>query len=233
VFRADLVGALDSLTPPRLPRPARSFPSLYEMLRPKDRLDNELIRALVGRSVNVELVSVFIDLSRLCAALDYAVAHGVTVHPQAFDEDTTCIQHDLLRILPRNSTGIEGACTLAALVFIQTFTKEAPFSGADTSANAFVAQRLRASLESSTTEEGGEPLIFWIYLIGAMASQQTSEEGWFRQKLCRLRTEYLPISTWTFAEDGLKKILWSPTIHSTIGQRVWEDQLNSLIPVGL
>jgi hypothetical protein len=129
--RADIEGAVDSVSAPQLPPITKSHPPIYSMIQhPKALLRNhDLLHILSSSDISPQLRRTLLDLFRFSQAMEYAFSRsGVFLHPKAFDEDIISIQHELLSIPEIAESEIATACRLGALICIKTLTRKTVFS---------------------------------------------------------------------------------------------------------
>ncbi|EXJ71377.1 uncharacterized protein A1O5_05184 [Cladophialophora psammophila CBS 110553] len=96
IYRADTIGAVDTLSHPHFPRPARTTKSLYRAMVLHSAMA-PINPTILDLSLTPVVSNALSELSYLCHALNHAADTLTPVDPLAFDEDVTCIQHDLLR----------------------------------------------------------------------------------------------------------------------------------------
>ena len=221
IHRADIIGAVDTLSRPRLPRPVRTTRSLYQLTEIDSSPETPLVTILIDAGVAPELLNSFIELSQLCEALEHAMRNNIAIDPRAFDEDVICIQHDLLGFEYQQQGSIEKVCQLAALVFIQTLTRENPFSWTSSYLVSETLQHTLLALDNE--EEFAAQLAFWILFMGGIVSAETKEKQWYRTKLGEHRGLRNNLGRWENAKIQLKKIMWIEEAQEKYGIKLWHD----------
>ncbi|ETI21849.1 hypothetical protein G647_05918 [Cladophialophora carrionii CBS 160.54] len=219
IYRADTVGAVDTLTHPNFPRPVRTTKSLFGMLAIEPpRTPIEALFVDLGLTQTV--LNALVELSHLCHALNQAAGERIPVDPMAFDEDVTCIQHDLLRSISPDQEAVERLCVITALIFIQTLTREVPFTRL---CSSHVSKQLKEALPALDAGKAPARLIYWMLFMGGLVSQDTSEKIWFRKRLRdfhRLRNDLV---RWENVKAELQKVFWVDALQEAFGLEVWHD----------
>ncbi|KAJ9494205.1 hypothetical protein LTR99_003134 [Exophiala xenobiotica] len=225
LYRADIIGAVDTLSSPRLPRPIRTTKSLYHAMNLDIPPNVYLTGELTDADLSPNLFDIFIDLSYFCQALNVAAKSQIVIDSRAYEEDAFCIQYDLLTFSGVHLSGVECACRLAALVFMQSIMKETPFTK---TSSGIISRELQHSLRSLEVEREPTSLMFWILIMGALVSSRTSEKEWYRCMLIRA-LESLPdnLANWRNAKARLQGILWIESLHDTHGQQLWHEVFGS------
>ena len=221
--RADVEGAVDSVSTPQLPPIIRSQPPIFSMLEPTKALhrNNDLLHILSSCDISQELRTSLLDLSRFSQALEYAFSRPeVLLHPKAFDEDVISIQHDLLSIPGATESALATACRLGALIYVKTLTRDKPFSPPTSNV---VVQKLKNSLTRVAGEPGAAPLVLWLYFMGGIASQGQALRPWFTKRLLEFVISPGELLTWVSVKKALKKVLWIELIHEGPCKQFWNE----------
>lgn len=220
IYRADIIGAVDTLSWPRLPRPFRTSPSLYRVMGLKMEPNEGLASMLAEIRPSRRVFTAFIDLSVLCQVLEQAAKEQMPLDTRAYDEDVICIQHDLLVSDPLAESGAEKLCRLAGLIFVQTLTREKPFLKAS---STLLSQELRESLISIGSEAIPETLLFWISFMGGLVSAATDDRDWYLQRLVGYRKSNGETVSWTDAKLELGKVMWIERVQEDYGKDLWHQ----------
>jgi hypothetical protein len=218
LYRADIIGAVDSLAKPHFPRPRRTTLPLALQFLPADVKSTEFL--LADLQVKHSLVNAWKNLSNLCGALNYAAENKIVIDPYSFDEDIICVQWDLLQLLPAEQKTPERLCALTALIFIQMLTRDVPY---DSYASDRLSRNLKEALSLADIATWPVPLIFWLLFVGGLVSVGTTERQWFRKRLrvfIHMRGE---LTDWESAKSLLKKVLWVEGIDDPYGKVLWDD----------
>ncbi|KIX94938.1 uncharacterized protein Z520_09248 [Fonsecaea multimorphosa CBS 102226] len=96
IYRPDTIGAVDTLSHPHFPRPVKTTESLYSAVVLNSGLTPTKL-PILDLDLTPTVSNALTELAHLCHALSHAADEQIPVDPLAFDEDVTCIQHDLLR----------------------------------------------------------------------------------------------------------------------------------------
>lgn len=221
--RADIEGAVDSVSAPQLPSITRTHLPIYSTIQSTRALlrSNDLLHTLSSSNFSPELRTTLLDLSRFSQAIDFAFSRpGVPLHPKAFDEDIILIQHRLLSTPNVADSELASACRLGALIYVKTLTREKPFSP---SSSKVVIPKLKSLLAKIVKEPRAAPLLLWLYFMGGIASQGLAARSWFMNKL--LEFVLLPgeLLTWMSVKKALKKILWVELIHEGPCKQLWNE----------
>lgn len=218
IHRADIIGAVDTLSRPRLRRPVRTTTSLYHTMG-LDHLDQSFESMLFESDFSPMLSGAFVDLHYLCQALERAVTDQIPINPRAYEEDLICIQHDLLMSECSAEQQLENACRLAALIFLQTIMRERPFVK---SASTLLSRELKKSLLALEPERLPTNLFFWVIFMGGLVSARTEESLWYRTKLCEFLVWHPDLISWKDAKGELGKTLWIDCIQEEYGVKLWQ-----------
>ncbi|EXJ77543.1 hypothetical protein A1O3_09770 [Capronia epimyces CBS 606.96] len=218
IYRADIIGAVDTLSQPSLHRPARTSFPLYKVMELDVQLNEALYSMLVEIGMMPTLLSAIMTLSCLCQALEQAAEKQIPLDPKTYDEDIVCIQYDLLMSRSSTEDGVNESCTLAALIFVQTLTRESPFSKAS---STLVSKRLRSCLTKTDPNTIPDTLLFWILFMGGLVSEATEDKAWYLSKLGQHQTSHGEPATWKDAQRDLKKIMWIERIQEQYGTKLW------------
>ncbi|EXJ59192.1 hypothetical protein A1O7_06624 [Cladophialophora yegresii CBS 114405] len=219
IYRADTIGAADTLTHPNFPRPARTSESLFAILaiEPPPTPIKEL---LVDLGLTQTVLNVLVELSHLCHALNQAAETRILVDPTAFDEDITCIQHDLLRSISPEQEGAERLCVITALIFIQTLTREVPFTRL---CSSHISKQLKEALPTLDASKAPARLIYWMLFMGGLVSKDTNENVWFRKRLRELHQLRDDLLEWESVKAQLQKVFWVGAMQESFGLELWHD----------
>ena len=225
LYRADIIGAVDTLSFPRLPRPIRTTKSLHNAMNIDIQPNLYLISELVDADLTPNLFDIFIDLSYFCQALNLAAKDQIAVDSRTYEEDVFCIQYDLLTFDGAGQRGIECACRLAALVFMQSIMKETPFTK---TSSGIISRELQHSLWGLEVEREPASLMFWTLVMGALVSSRTSEKEWYRDKLRATASWPGNLAKWQNAKTKLQEIVWIESLQDIYGQQLWHEVFECL-----
>ncbi|KAK6383106.1 hypothetical protein LTS17_003776 [Exophiala oligosperma] len=218
LYRGEVIGAVDTLSMPRLPRPPRSTESLYKAIKMTFPLDAILLSALVESDLTPNMFDLLIDLSLFAQTLNYAAKTGVIIDSTAYEEDITCMQYDLLTFDMTGATIVDSACRLAALAFGKSIMQETPFAR---TASMEISRQLQNILTTLRTECTRSDLLFWVQVMGALVSSQTDEKDWFRAHLRAFVGQRVDLVTWTNAKVLLEALFWVDCLFDVQGERLW------------
>jgi len=165
-----------------------------------------------------------VELAHLSFAIEHAMNSRTVLDPLSFDEETLCIQSDLLNLATTSEAGLDSACELGGLIYLQTLTRPAPFVKSSSEA---LSTELKFSLQHVTIANVTCPLLFWLLVMGGMVSSETSERDWFRSKLRDLQVSWKSMITWESMKIQLMSVMWIDRVHDGFGQALWEDVLPS------
>ncbi len=213
---------MDYLQEPHLPPIERTQLPIFSSVPSSEREERtgSLIGALESCDFNSSLVSTIQDLIQFSQALDYALTReNVLFHPRAFDEDMILIQRALLAA-PEAERNIERACRVGALIYIKSITKEFPHSA---STSKILVQKLKSSLNGIAEDSRIAPLLLWLFFMGGVASQGTSERAWFVAHLVRMTIAVGRVPNWEGVKAVLRKVLWVENIHGRICKMLWDE----------
>jgi hypothetical protein len=219
IYKADTIGAVDTLSDPNFPRPIRTVGTLFSSVdveAPKPSIEELL--AEVGLSQVA--MDALVELSHLCQALNHAVETQTPIDPQAFDEDVTCIQHDLLRSLKFTDGPTERLCIITSLVFVQMLTRETPFTRL---CSSHISEQLQQVTSATDIAKAPTQLMFWMLFVGGLVASQTKEKGWFLTRLRQFQRARDNIPDWELAKAELQKVLWVGRIQDRYGLQLWAD----------
>ncbi|KIW67789.1 hypothetical protein PV04_07017 [Phialophora macrospora] len=219
IYRADTIGAVDTLTHPNFPRPTRTTQSLFDVLAIMPPA-NPIEPTLVNLGLTQTVLNALVELSHLCHALNQAAEKRIPVDPLAFDEDVTCIQHDLLRSISPDQEAVERLCVITALIFVQTLTREVPFTRL---CSSHISTQLKEALPAVKTAKAPARLIFWILFMGGLVSKDTSERVWFRQKLTDFQQLQNDWVQWENVKARLQTVFWVNNLQDAFGLELWHD----------
>ncbi|KAJ9607601.1 hypothetical protein H2200_007679 [Cladophialophora chaetospira] len=219
IYRADTIGAVDTLTHPNFPRPNRSAQRLFSWLG-LEAPDPPVTTMLADLGLRKTVLGALVELSYLCHALNHAADKSIPIDPLAFDEDVTSIQHDLLRSLTPQQEGVERLCVITALIFIQTLTREVPFTKL---CSGHISKQLKKGFRALDAARAPARLIFWMLFMGGFVSSDTSERFWFQRRLgdfLQLRND---LTDWRDVKTELQKVFWVDSVQETLGLDLWDD----------
>lgn len=219
IYKADTIGSVDTLSHPHFPRPIRRTESLHTTLA-LDTPSPPIKALLVDLGLTRTVLDALVELSCLCHALDRASESQTPIDPMAMDEDMTCIQHDLLRSLHPEQTGVERLCVITALIFIQTLTREIPFTRL---CSSYLSKQLKVAFPAIDVAKAPASLIFWMLFMGGLVSSDTAEKVWFRNRLREFQQLRGDLLTWERGRAQLQKVFWVESLHEDIGLQLWED----------
>lgn len=219
IYKADTVGAVDTLSHPHFPRPTRRTESLYTTLA-LDPPSPPIKALLVDLGLTPTVLDALVELSRLCHALNRAAESQTPIDPMAMDEDMTCIQHDLLRSLKPEQNSAERICVITSLIFIQTLTREVPFTRL---CSSHLSEQLKGTFPTINVGKAPARLIFWMLFMGGLVSSDTAEKYWFRTRLLEFQRLRGDLTTWESVRAQLQKVFWVDSLHEGIGLQLWED----------
>ncbi|KAF2496782.1 hypothetical protein BU16DRAFT_560099 [Lophium mytilinum] len=221
--RADVEGALDTLSTPFLEPLIRTQPAISSILPPIEvpPPSTDFLHILAFTNLDLPLLNIFVDLSRFTETLEYAINRSeISIHPRAFDEDAVLIQYNLLHLLDYEKFGTLEACRLGALLCVKSITRATPFAPGTSST---IVSRLKLALEGAPADERLPYLDLWLLYTGGLASQGTSERAWFKYKLAELSELEPELSSWISIRNALKGCLWVESIHERPCRQLWEE----------
>lgn len=221
--RADIEGAVDSVSAPQLPSITRTHLPIYSTIQSTKAVlrSNDLLHTLSSSDFGPELRTTLLDLSRFSQAIDFAFSRsGVSLHPKAFDEDIIMIQHRLLSTPNVAESELATACRLGALIYAKTLTREKPFSP---SSSKVVIPKLKSLLMGIVKEPRAATLLLWLYFMGGIASQGLAARSWFTNKLLEFALLPGELLTWMSVKKALKKVLWIDLIHEGPCKQLWNE----------
>lgn len=216
IYRASIMGAVDTLSQPCLPRLTRTTQPLYHVVG-MGMPDLILRDSLDWTAFGPQLIGVLLDLSFLTQALNYTVENQVTLDHRAYEEDIFCIAYDLLSLPPLN--GIARSCQLAALVFVQMVLTDRPLVK---ESSTLISQELRESLRDVSAEGVPTALFFWVHFLGGLISFQSNDRRWYRNRLSRL-VRHSNMVNWKAAKSILQQIMWIECLQDPYGQKLWNE----------
>lgn len=203
----------------------RTAQPLYELLELEGMHNSQLTLQLELSGVSKPLGDLFVGLSRLSFAIYHAMDSSAMIDPLTFDEELMCIQYDLLIHAISSDPGLEKACALGALIYLQTLTRSVPFL--KTSSEA-LSRELKFSLMHLDAAKVSSPLKFWLFIMGGLVSSDTSEKDWFRQRLRDCQDSQTDVVVWEGMKSQLMSVLWIDRIHDNFGEALWVDLLPPL-----
>ena len=219
IYRADTIGAVDTLSPPNFPRPIRVTKTLYATMKLK--ITTPPVKALlVDLGLTKSVLDALMELGYLCHTLNLAASEKMTISPLPFDEDVTCIQHDLLRSLSPTQDSVEKLCAITTLIFVQTLTREIPFTKR---CSSDISKQLKDNFPAINVAKAPARLIFWMLFMGGLVSVDTEEKLWFRERLRDFRQLRGDLKTWESVEAELQKVFWVDQALEGFGLDLWQD----------
>ena len=219
IYRADTIGAVDTLTCPNFPRPIRTTKSLFSLLKLEP--PNPPVKTLLADlSLPKTVLDALVELSYLCHALNHAAEKLVPVDPEAFDEDVTCIQDDLLRSLTPQQEGVQRLCVITALIFMQTLTREVPFTRL---CSSHISKQLKEALPALDATRVPARLIYWMLFMGGLVSSDTNERLWYRKRLGDFQQLRNNLGHWDNVKAQLQEVFWVDSVQETLGLDLWHD----------
>ena len=214
-------GAVDNLQEPRLPPVERVHLPIITAV-PSSRHDKTMgsfLELCESCGINNILISHLQDLFQFSLALEYALERDEALfHPRAFDEDTISIQRALLAD-PGVEAPIERAFRISALIYMKTIMKEYPHL---TTTSRILVQQLKVSLKEIDEDSVLVPLHLWLFFMGGVVSQGTSERAWFVANLVRM-TGAASMLNWEVIKAVLRMVLWVDNIHDRICRTLWDE----------
>lgn len=172
--------------------------------------------------VSQRTTDLLVELSHLSFAIEHAMNSRNVLDPLSFDEEMLCLQSDLLNLAITSESGLDSACELGALIYLQTLTRPTPFLKSSSDA---LSRELQISLQQLDIAKVSCPLMFWLFVMGGLVSSETSERDWFRSKLRNLQVSWKDIITWESMKIQLMSVMWIDRVHDYFGQALWEDVL--------
>lgn len=218
IYRADVQAATDELSEPLLTRLTRTLPPIYDSVAPGPFPTSQFLMLLSNSDISSEMLSIFIDLARFSAALNFAIEKSIAVHPTAFEEDFVILQYRLID-LSIQSYGFDDACRLAAILYIQSLSRENAFSR---QICHNTTRRLKQAIQQTNVNKNNEHMFFWCTFLGALASSETMEREWFRKEL-DLAAARLQCRQWYDVKHNLEKVLWIGIVHDHLGIHLWNQ----------
>ena len=218
IYRADIIGAVDTMLRPYLPRPRRKTETVYSMISISHPRSIEVLLADISLSSAVS--GALTDLESLCHALNHAVDKQISIDPFAFDEDVVCIQHDLLRSLNPEQDSFERLVVLTSLIFIQMLTREVPFTRV---CSGRLSKAVKEALLAISVAIVPSPLVFWMLFMGGLVSTATSEKGWFRTRLQEFQLLGNSSFRWENISAQLQEVFWVDSVQGPFGLSLWQE----------
>ncbi|KIW82381.1 hypothetical protein Z517_05408 [Fonsecaea pedrosoi CBS 271.37] len=226
IYRSDTVGAVDTLSHPHFPRPTRTRKSLHSIMA-LDSVSPPIPPAILNLDLTPTALNALTELSYLCHALSSAAETLVPVDPLAFDEDVTCIQHDLLRSQGPKQRVAERVCVIAALIFVQTLIREVPFTRLSSS---LISRELKTACRAVEPKLLPDELVFWVLFMGGLVSVDSDEYHWFRARLMQFQRGHHDYLTWDKAKCQLRKVFWIDILQEEYGLNLWQSINAPLLP---
>lgn len=224
LYRGEIIGAVDTLSMPRLPRPPRTTKSLYDAMKMSFPPHVKLLSTLFESDLTPNMFDLLIDLSLFSQTLNYAAKSGAVIDSTAYEEDITCMQYDLLNFDMLSATTMDSACRLAALAFGQSIMLETPFVR---TASTEISRQLQSIVAALRIEGAESDVLFWIRVMGALVSSHTDEKDWFRAQLRDAVGQRGDLVTWTDAKVLLEALFWVDCLLDVQGERLWHELFGS------
>ncbi|KIW31663.1 uncharacterized protein PV07_03275 [Cladophialophora immunda] len=224
IYRADTIGAVDTLSHPHFPRPVRKTQSLYSAMVLQSDL-TPIDPPMLDPDLTLPVSNALAELTYLCHVLNHAADMQTPIDPLAFDEDVTCIQHDLLRSQNPKQGFVERVCVIAALIFIQTLTREVPFTRR---CSGHLSRELKMACLAVEPEALSEELMFWVLFMGGLVSIETDQYIWFRARLVHSPSLRHGVFTWENVKCQLRKVFWIDSLQEDYGLGLWRSIDTSL-----
>ena len=130
-----------------------------------------------------------------------------------------CIQHDLLALDAHSFSNLDRGCRLAALIYTNTLTREAPFQPVN---SRLLSLELKSALGKTHLNEQNGTVLLWVLVLGAMVSSGTLERSFFRTKLWNL-LDSLHISSWPQIHQSIRQIAWIDKVHEPLSSELQEE----------
>lgn len=203
----------------------RTSYTLYESLKLGGMYESPLELLLESSRVSPTVADSLVELSELSFAIEHAMDTRTVLDPLIFEQGSLCLQYDLLSYAISSAAGLDKACALGALVYLQTLTRSAPFMRSSSQA---LSNELKVSLKHLDVFEIDSSLVFWLFVMGGLVSSETSERDWFRQRLRDRQASLTEVITWESMKSQLMSVLWIDRIHDSLGEALWVDLLPPL-----
>lgn len=162
-------------------------------------------------------------LSQLSLAIEQAMETQVLINPLLFEEEVLCLQYDFLTALDLSRQNLDNAFCLAALIYLQSITRPAPYNR--TSSRA-LSLDLEVSLLNLDVASLPTPLLFWLLVMGGFVSNETSEKSWFRRRLHECQVSWKKTISWESMKVQLMTVIWIDKIHNEYGKALWEEVIH-------
>lgn len=203
----------------------RTSCTLYESLKLGGMYESPLELLLESSGVSPTVADSLGELSELSFAIEHAMYSKAVLDPLNYEQATLCLQYDLLTYAISSTAGLNKACALGALVYLQTLTRSAPFMSSSSQA---LSSELKVSLLHLDVFEIDSSLVFWLFVMGGLVSSETSERDWFRQRLRDRQASRTEVITWKSMKSQLMSVLWIDRVHDSLGEALWVDLLPPL-----
>jgi hypothetical protein len=223
IYRAAMLPSVDRLEAPRLSRLNLGAPTLL-VDNEEDQEEERAYASTLGKvGLELDLIDILACIWRVSKAIQIAHRTKIPVNYRSFDESTMNIYHALLSRSRSADSALSRAANYAAIIYMNTFTRERPF---DRNNSQAVAKALRAALLELNPMEDANDISLWAVFMGALASTNTDEKEWFRDLLSSMAIT-LGITTWAECESVLVKTGWIAQVHGTYGESLW-NEINGL-----
>ncbi|KIV88866.1 hypothetical protein PV10_08499 [Exophiala mesophila] len=221
IYRADIVGSVETLGQPKLPLLSPVGPSLFETLQLETGASQSLQKLLYETGVSTPLEIILVNLSELSQAISEAINTQISFDPLILDEEVVGVQQRLLACIDVATNPVETVLSISALIFLQPVTKSNPFAQP---ASQVMSDALHKSLESLIKSHHLPPaLLIWVQVMGALISDATSERTWYRTKTQEILAAHPGINSWYRLKLQLKDIMWIDEIHDEYGRILWNE----------
>lgn len=220
IMRADVVRSADVLKMPFLPRPQRTFSQLDSTSHVDSNDFSRSFGLLLKSGVTVNMSPLCWNLQRTTQTIEAIWHSAQSMETMTYYEDIICLNYDLLSFQP--TTMLERACRIAFLTFVQPLYRYYPFSArlAQTRSTSLYLVMRELAIQDLET-----PVKLWLYTIGSIGSQQTTERDWFRDQLTQALREQAKMGdcTWEAVKVQLRQVAWTEAIHDPLGKSVFLD----------
>jgi hypothetical protein len=187
--------------------------------------DASLVHMLDSCDLPPTTIAIFKEIHCFSRAVGYALNKG-TISPDltALLEDSVLLKYRLL-LSPdvdwecSEDWGIEEACRLGALLYMKGVFREFPFSAIG---SRKLVRKLREALCRVPYTATSAPLILWLFFMGGVSANVTSDKAWFVAQLVKVAVA-LKGKSWSHVKIALQKLLWIEKIHEGICRSLWRE----------
>lgn len=213
IYRCDVVGAIDSIGKPLLPRP-----DIEGMLDTGAELisDHMFQHLFAGSGVSLPVQRTFWDIRIVLNMIWRGIQTNQPLNFYTFDTRCVHIQHSLLQ--ENTSDALTECCRIAGLVFMNTMTMLFPFLR---SKSINISRRLRCAFEAMLTRPANQTLHLWLSFMGSLISLNTGDHDWFLKRL-HVLVRACSLETWEATKQELARVLWLEPLHEEFGSGVWK-----------